>query len=198
MKRIFALFSIFFITSLLFSQSQIQLPEGLPSLSPVHPDPWSLIIFRPENPQPMNNVRCWVKLEDAESGEDVTFTKTTAKYEWVNESIPIEKKNPRSLAAIFRVNRKVRLYDYERSRYLSGGMAMHLNLKKGKYKISVRTPADKAGLCETQNKGDWESNEFFYDTDNPTNVIFVTPTVNDNGFFNGGWHVDYRSPAHPR
>ena len=54
----------------------------------------------------MNDVRCWLRLEDAETGEDVTYVKARANYAWINrskEGIP-----------------------YERAYYLSGGMAMHL------------------------------------------------------------------------
>ncbi|WP_177206240.1 hypothetical protein [Treponema bryantii] len=41
-------------------------------------------------------------------------------------------------------------------------------------------------------------NSFFeYNTENPTKVIFVTPTRNDNGFYNGGWIIDYKSARKP-
>ena len=140
----------------------------------VGPDPWSLIIYRPENNGDMNTVRCWLKLEDAETGEDVTYTKAKATYEWV--SIPNVKNK------------------YSKAYFLSGGMAMHLILAPGKYKISVCTPKDRTDFFECENTGDWQSNVFEYDTANPTNVIFVVPTANENGFYNGGWHIDYRAP----
>ncbi|MBO7485282.1 MAG: hypothetical protein J6T84_04410 [Spirochaetaceae bacterium] len=142
----------------------------------VGPDPWSLIIYRPDNNGDINTVRCWLKLEDAETGEDVTYSKAKATYEWV--SIPNVKN------------------EYMKSWYLSGGMAMHLILAPGKYRISVCTPKDRTDFFECENKGDWLSNVFEYDTANPTNVIFVVPTVNENGFYNGGWHIDYRAPRY--
>ena len=43
----------------------------------------------------------------------------------------------------------------------------------------------------------WESNVFEYNTENPTKVIFVTPTRNDNGFYNGGWIIDYKNRQKP-
>ena len=155
------------------------------------PNPWSLIIFRPSNPGDMNIVRCWLKLEDAESGEDVTYTKAKAKYEFVadNRSRPLFDSS--SFTRMFRdVSRK--LTDYRKTYYLSGGMAMHLNLKPGKYKITVYTPRSDSLYVKTENKGDWLSNEFYYDTENPTNVIFVTPTLNDNGFYAGEWRIDHK------
>ena len=82
----------------------------------VRHNPWSLIIYRPENSWQINETRCYLKLEDAETGEDVTYTKSKANYSWVSEP---NKGIP-----------------YERNYYLCGGMAMHLLLKKGSYKIS--------------------------------------------------------------
>ena len=41
---------------------------------------------------------------------------------------------------------------------------------------------------------EWRSNTFAYDTAHKPRVIFVSPTANDNGFFNGGWHIDYKAP----
>lgn len=137
-------------------------------------DPTKLIIYRPENNGDLNTVRCWVKLEDAETGEDVTYKNATATYEWV--SIPDV------------------INHYQKTYYLSGGMAMHLQLKPGKYNITVYTPKDKTNLFTCDNKEDWLSNTFFYNTDNPTKVIFISPTANENGFYNGGWHIDYKAP----
>ena len=141
---------------------------------------WELIIYRPQNNGDLNYVRCWIKLEDAETGEDVTYTKAKATYEWA--SIPD------------RVNY------YQKTYYLDGGMAAHLTLQKGKYNITVYTPKDKAGYFTSQNPcsndGDWISNEFYYDTENPTKVIFVVPTADDNGFYNGGWYIDYKAPKY--
>ena len=146
----------------------------------VHHNPWELIIYRPQNNGDLNYVRCWIKLEDALTGEDVTYTKAKATYEWA--SIP-DKVNY-----------------YQKTYYLDGGMAAHLNLQKGKYNITVYTPKDKAGYFTSQNpcsnEGDWISNTFYYDTENPTKVIFVVPTADDNGFYNGGWYIDYKAPKY--
>ncbi len=146
---------------------------------PAGHDKTSLIIYRPDNVGVLNDIRCFLRLED-EEGNDVTYTTTTvtATYEWV--SIPDRANN------------------YKKKYYLSGGMAMHLKLKKGRYKISLYTPVDQQNnftYAEADAKPfQWESNVFEYNTENPTKVIFVTPTRNDNGFYNGGWKIDYRAP----
>ena len=154
---------IFFVSTCLFAQD-------------LHHNPWELIIYRPENNGDLNYVRCWVKLEDAETGEDVTYSKATATYEWI--SIPD------------------RINYYQKTYYLDGGMAMHLNLKPGKYNITIYTPKDKTNLYPCDNKEDWTSNTFYYDTNNPAKVIFVSPTANDNGFYTGGWFIDYKAPKY--
>ena len=74
---------------------------------------------------------------------------------------------------------------------------MHLLLKKGSYKISFYTPKEKIsaqGLSKELLKKDWNSNTFLYDTENPAKVIFVSPTANENGFYDGGWHIDHKAP----
>ena len=140
----------------------------------LHHNPWELIIYRPDTKGEINDIRCWIKLEDAETGEDVTYTKAKATYEWV--SIPDV------------------INQYKKTYYLSGGMAIHLNLKPGKYKISFYTPSDQIQYFECENKNTWSSNVFLYNTDNPTKVLFLSPTVNENGFYNGGWFLDYKAP----
>lgn len=157
-------------------------------------NPWSLIIYRPENVGQMNDVRCWLKLEDFETGEDVTYVKATAKYEWIPDTKVADKKNPQSFTSIFKLDRISTFYKYKKTYFLSGGMAMHLNLKPGKYKISVYTPKDKTNLYPCDNKDDWLSNQFVYNTENPAKVIFVIPTHTENGFYAGGWIVDYKAP----
>ena len=107
----------------------------------LHHNPWELIIYRPENSPSMNEVRCYLRLLD-EQGNDVTFSAAKATYEWV--SIPNV------------VNQ------YQKTRWLSGGVAMHLNLKPGKYKISFYTPADKQYPYPSENRNQWESNVFEY------------------------------------
>lgn len=134
---------------------------------------WELIIYRPENSVPMNYVRCWFKAED-ENGRDVTYEKIKATYEWT--SIPD------------RVNH------YQKRYYLDGGMAMHLLIQKGKYRFSFYTPEDQQWGVKSAKKGLWESNVFEYDTENPAKVLFVYPTANDNGFYDGGWVLDCKAP----
>ena len=171
---------LFLISSTLASQpvpgSYYDFIDATKDLPAGH-DKTSLIIYRPENIGILNDIRCFLHLED-EAGNDITYDKNciTATYEWV--SIPDRANN------------------YKKKYYLSGGMAMHLKLKKGRYKISLYTPVDQQNnftypQIETKSF-QWESNIFEYNTENPTKVIFVTPTRNDNGFYNGGWIIDYR------
>ena len=167
----------FFITFLTLILLTFQ-GGGSLSAQDIHHNPWNLIIYRPENAFPMNEIRCWMKIED-QDGNDVTKSAIRkATYEW----IPSPKTH----------------YKYKHTLFLSGGMAMHLNIKPGKYKISFRTPKSEYSFVEYdfENKGDWESNVFEYNTDNPTKVIFVYPTANDNGFYNGGWVIDYKAPKY--
>lgn len=139
----------------------------------VRHNPWELIIYRPENSFHINQIRCRVSLED-ENGNDVTRTSSSATYEWV--SIP-------GIA-----------HKYQGAYFLLGGMAMHLNLRSGKYKIKVFTlPEDLEGTNYANNDG-WHSNDFFYDTQNPAKVIFVSPTANQNGFYDGGWKITAHAP----
>jgi hypothetical protein len=154
----------FFMANPIFSDTEV---------TKIKHNPWELIIYRPENKTDFNYVRCFVRIED-ENGNDVSQSKVKATYEWA--SIPNV------------VNR------YRKRLYLDGGMAMHLNLKKGKYRFSVCTPKEFQCSFPSDNKNQWESNVFEYDTENPTKVIFVTPTSNDNGFYAGGWWIDWKAP----
>ena len=173
-------FLLFFLFSALAAQlvpgSYYDFIDATKDLPAGH-DKTSLIIYRPDNVGVLNDIRCFLRIEN-EAGQDVTYDKKTitATYEWV--SIPDRANN------------------YKKKYYLSGGMAMHLKLKKGRYKISLYTPVDQQNnfvYAEADTKPfQWESNVFEYNTENPTKVIFVTPTRNDNGFYNGGWIIDYR------
>lgn len=145
------------------------IPES--NLPDLHHNPWELIIYRPENSSQINEIRCWLKLED-EAGNDVTYTAATATYEWMSRPNVVNQ--------------------FQKTWWLSGGMAIHLNLKKGKYKISVYTPVDKMWPYKADKP--WTSNVFEYDTENPAKVIFVMPVKNDNGFYTGEWHIDYKAP----
>ena len=142
--------------------------------APLRHNPWELIIYRPENAGSMNDIRCYIKITDAKTGEDVTYTKIKATYEWV--SIP-NVANP-----------------YQNIYYLDGGMAMHLNIQSGTYRIQVYTPPEKQYGVPCASADTWESNIFDYNTENPAKVIFVCPTANENGFYNGGWYIDYKAP----
>lgn len=149
---------------------------------PADHDKTQLIIYRPQNSEIINEIRCFLKLQD-EEGNDVTYdlSKVSASYEWTNSNPDV-------------------IFNYKRTYWLSGGSAMHLKLKKGKYKISFYTPTDKQNNW-TYPQADtkpfqWESNVFEYDTENPAKVIFLVPTTNDNGFYNGGWYIDYKAPVY--
>ncbi len=148
------------------------------TLPPLRFDPWSLIVYRPVNTERLNQIRCWIRLED-EQGNDVTYTSASATYEWVTDP---------DIA-----------HPYQKSYYLEGGMAMHLLLKPGVYRITVRTPQDQLPLCDDDfpypHGQDWESNVYVHDTENPPKVIFVSPDADENGFYSGGWHIDYRAPG---
>ena len=150
--------------------------QSISKTQPLHPDPWSLIIYRPENFGDMNIVPCYLKIEDPD-GNDVTSTAAKANYEWVSI--------------------KGKAFFYQKTPYLLGGMAMHLLLKPGIYKFSVYTPEEKQyGVPSVPqgSKGIWKSNTFLYNTNNPTNVIFVRPTVNSNGFYDGSWEINHKAP----
>ena len=68
-------------------------------------------------------------------------------------------------------------------------------MKRGTYKISVYTPVKDQAEYALLTGQEWTSNEFIYKTGSPAlNVIFVCPLANDNGFYSGGWHIDYRAP----
>lgn len=158
----------------------------------------NLIIYRPQNNSQINDVRCYLRLED-ENGNDVTKTACTATYEWVEMTYWDPKKMNRTLPQTFN-QRKPELLQYKRDYFLTGGMAMHLTLKKGRYKITMYTPKDKQEMFTYPVAGkrpfQWESNVFDYNTDNPAKVIFVIPTTNDNGFYNGSWYIDYKAPTY--
>lgn len=141
----------------------------------LHHNQWELIIYRPQNTPNLNDIRCWLKLEDMD-GNDVTYTAAKATYEWASEPNKVNK--------------------YQKTYWLSGGVAMHLNIKPGKYKITVSTPSDKQWPYPSENRDEWTSNEFIYDTENPAKVIFVYPTTNDNGFYNGKWIISHLAPKY--
>ena len=190
-------FILFLLTSNLTAQpvpgSYYDFVDATKDLPAGH-DKTSLIIYRPDNVGVLNDIRCFLRIED-ETGKDITYdsSRISATYEWMSTPDIIRK--------------------YKHTYFLSGGMAMHLKLKKGRYKISLYTPVDQQNNFIYPESGEeartalqsgvveysqpqafqWESNIFEYNTENPTKVLFVTPTRNDNGFYNGGWVIDYKN-----
>lgn len=189
---IFLLYMLFISGEFCFSQENTR---RLSDDSPVHFNPWELLIYRPENSGTMNNIRCWLKLED-ENGNDVTFTKCKATYYYANNVVRDRKAETMRFGSIFHRSAPRQVFNYQKSYFLEGGLVMYLLLKPGKYKISVCTPKDQQYLSKIRSEGDWNSNVFEYDTENPAKVLFVSPTANDNGFYNGGWHIDSRAPEY--
>lgn len=148
-------------------------------LQKVSHNPWELIIYRPENSAQINEERCWLTLRDDKGSEIKVSAQNypngiSATYEWISNPDVINR--------------------YERSIYLSGGMAMHLHLQPGKYTITFSTPKEKQFNKTINAKENWTSNEFIYNTENAAKVIFVTPTANENGFYTGGWHISAKAP----
>lgn len=194
MKKLLSLIFPFLFFTTIFAQP---MPGSLQELweetkdKPVTRNPYTLIIYRPQNNGTLNDIRCFLKLED-ENGNDVTYTACTATYEWVTENM---WPNPgvTDFASVFKKDTR-QYINYKKTYFLSGAMAMHLVLKPGKYKISLYTPVDQQNnfVYPAEEKPfEWKSNIFEYDTANPTNVLFVKPTTNDNGFYNGGWKIDF-------
>ena len=179
-------------STLIFAQQKIQ---KLNDDSPLHFNQWELLIYRPENSGTMNNIRCWLKLED-ENGNDVTYSKCKATYNYENNVVKDKKAETMQFGSIFHRSAPRQVFEYQKTYFLEGGLVMYLLLQPGKYKISVYTPKDQQYLAKIENKNEWTSNVFEYDTENPAKVLFVSPTANDNGFYNGGWHIDFKAPKY--
>ncbi len=165
----------------------------------IHFNPWQLIIYRPQNTEEMNMTRSYVKIEDGLTGQEVTYDESRirkAQYEWVSNSKVFYKDTNDFWRWLMRHGQVYSLHSYKKKLYLDGGMAIHLNIAPGKYKITVYTKKEDAFFVKTENKGDWLSNEFYYDTENPLKVIFVCPTADQNGFYTGAWHIDYKAPQY--
>lgn len=157
-----------------------------------------LIIYRPQNNGEMNEIRCFLRIQN-QKGEDVTYTACTACYEWISNHRP--QDSSKTLQDIFKSSKQntPNLIKYKKKYFLSGSMAMHLSLKSGKYKITFFTPIENQNNFTYSTEGtkpfEWKSTIFEYDTENPAKVIFVTPTTNENGFYNGGWNISAKAPA---
>lgn len=137
----------------------------------------ALILYRPVNNGDMNDIKCFLRVLD-ENDNDVTYTSTRVYYAWINKPH--------------------KYYAYKNKYYLMGGVAMHIHFLPGKYKIQVYTPKEEQNGFICENKDTWESNTFYYNTENPLNVLFLSPTSNDNLFYNGGWFLDYKAPKFRR
>ncbi|MCQ2596428.1 MAG: hypothetical protein MJ181_01145 [Treponema sp.] len=180
MKRIFS-FLILLLSLFSAAWAELPLDPGVPIHSTKETKPdlkhnwWELIIYRPQNTEHINDIRCWLRIEDMD-GNDVTCSAAKATYEWVSIPDVVNK--------------------YQKSYWLSGGVAMHLNIKAGRYKMTVYTPSDKQWPYPSENREEWKSNEFIYDTENPAKVIFVYPGMNENGFYDGRWILSGRSPKY--
>ncbi|MCQ2576437.1 MAG: hypothetical protein MJ162_06805 [Treponema sp.] len=198
MKRLLsAVFLLFTIFSLFAQQTDGKIvPKIEYKQEPLKFNPWELIIYRPENNGEMNDIWCYLKLED-EEGNDVTKTAIEAVYEFPERNHFRYWVAPGDTWWVTLDTIPDTLYKYQKSFYLSGGMAMHMVIKPGKYKISFYSPEEKVkyfSACE--NKKQWNSNILEYDTEKSVRVIFVSPTANENGFYDGGWWVDYKAPKY--
>lgn len=135
---------------------------------------YALEIYRPENFGDMNDIPCYLRITDMD-GNDATDCIKGISHSWYYD---------------------VRLLHRYYEGCLTGGSVVHLSMKEGTYKIYVYTPKDKQSEYDDLT-GDWKSNEFIYKVGSPAlNVIFISPTADDNGFYNGGWHVDYKAPKY--
>ncbi|HBG66592.1 MAG TPA: hypothetical protein DDW78_09000 [Treponema sp.] len=139
----------------------------------------ALIVYRPENSGAVNTVRCYIRIED-EDGNDVTQEGTRGSYAWVTDPADRPPKE---------------LHPYAGRYYLMGGIAAHIGFKRhGTYRITVYTPADEQQLSPAATGTEWVSNTFVYRTDSTLKVLFVSPTADEDGFYDGGWFLSYRAP----
>ena len=86
MLNLFQHLFLFFIITPLFAQpvpgSYYDFIDATKDMPAGH-DKTSLIIYRPDNIGVLNDIRCFLRLED-EEGNDVTYTACTATYEWMS------------------------------------------------------------------------------------------------------------------
>ena len=151
------------------------------SLLPLH----ALELYRPENRGDMNDVPCLIKITDME-GNDAWDSITALSYSW-HYDIHTNLWQEKCLC-----------HAYWKGCF-TGGCVVHLGLKSGKYRISVYTPKESQLDYERLTGEDWQSNEFVYDTERKElKVIFISPTADDSGVYDGGWHVDHIAPAYYR
>lgn len=139
----------------------------------------ALMIYRPSNSGGINDIRCYLKIEDME-GNDVTLTAANVWYSWYDTFKTV--------------------HTYEKSPYLSGGMIMHIFFNPGTYKLTFYTPLEKQNTYDPSlphTGQSWNSNTYIYNTeDKKLKAIFVSPVANENGFYTGAWHIDYKAPQY--
>ena len=164
-------------------------------------NPLNLIIYRPENKYELNDIRAFIQIFDL-NGNEVTYDKSicNATYEWVNwtsDLRKIYKSNPTNFVTVFQRPYQGQIKHYKKKYFISGNMAMHLSLKKGKYIIKFITPISDQNMFtyyDNSKPFDWTSNELLYDTNNPAFVIFLSPRFNDSGYYAGNWELSYNAP----
>ncbi len=138
---------------------------------------FSLEIYRPENYGHMNDIPCLLEITDMD-GNDASDKIISLNMSWYYDMQTKPHWTHNYYKGCFR-----------------GGSVLHLEMMEGTYLISVRTPVEMQDGMILENDGEWTSNSFEYKTGSPAlKVIFVSPTANQNGFYTGGWHVDYRAP----
>lgn len=140
---------------------------------------FSLEIYRPSNYGTMDDIPCLLKITDTE-GNDAWDKIISISYSWYNDM----RNTPHWSHTYY-------------NGCFTGGCVIHLEMQKGTYLISVCTPPEHQRNYLPDHPEEWQSNTFKYTVGAPAlKVIFVNPTANQNGFYNGGWHVDYRAPKY--
>ena len=138
---------------------------------------FALEIYRPENYGDMNTIPCFLHIEDLD-GNSAEDSIISLSYSWYYEL----QNKPR------------RHHKYFKGCFL-GGTVLHLTMKKGTYRITVYTPEENQGTYSSRLPFEWKSNTFIYTVGSPAlKVIFVSPTADENGLYNGGWFIDYKAP----
>ncbi len=137
----------------------------------------ALEIYRPENHGSMNEIPCSLIITDME-GNDATASIISLTYSWYYDM----RSTPHWSHTYF-------------DGCFTGGVVLHLEMKQGTYRISVKTAPEKQLRSTASNTEEWTSNEFIYQVGAPAlKVIFISPVANENGFYTGEWHIDYKAP----
>ena len=139
----------------------------------------SLEIYRPSNFGLMDEIPCLLKITD-EDGNDAWDKIISISVSWYDSMQSTPHWSHTYYDGCF-----------------TGGAIVHLEMQRGTYRISVSTPPEHQRNYLENNSDEWTSNEFVYRTGSPAlKVIFINPTANQNGFYTGGWHIDYRAPRY--